>query len=106
MKQGARRPICTTAVGRALLSTKSDKEIGLIVRRLNAEREPDVAPLSLTEILDAVTEGRELGYFVTKGTAKPRAGVIALPIGNLATGPMIAIDIGTQMQRISWKSSV
>src|SRR3546814_16028246 len=77
MKQGARRPICTTAVGRALLSTKSDKEIGLIVRRLNAEREPDVAPLSLTEILDAVNEGRELGYFVTKGTATPGAGGIA-----------------------------
>src|SRR3546814_15408231 len=75
MKQGALRPVCTTAVGMALLSTKSDKEIGLIVRRLNAEREPDVAPLSLTEILGAVNEGRELGYFVTKGTATPGAGV-------------------------------
>src|SRR3546814_19430776 len=74
MKQGARRPICTTAVGRALLSTKSDKEIGLIVRRLNAEREPDVAPLSLTEILDAVNEGRELGYFVTKRSEERRVG--------------------------------
>ena len=100
MKQGARRPICTTAVGRALLSTKSDKEIGLIVRRLNAEREPDVAPLSLTEILDAVNEGRELGYFVTKGTATPGAGVIALPIGNLADGPLLAIAIGAPIDRI------
>src|SRR3546814_10766543 len=84
MKQGARRPICTTAVGRALLSTKSDKEIGLIVRRLNPEREPDVAPLSLTEILDAVNEGRELVYFFTNGTANPGAVVIAYPNGNLA----------------------
>src|SRR3546814_5938711 len=100
MKQGARRPICTTAVGRALLSTKSDKEIGLIGRRLNAEREPDVAPLSLTEILDAVNEGRELGYFVTKGTATPGAGVIALPIGNLADGPLLAIAIGAPIDRI------
>src|SRR3546814_7482790 len=58
MKHGARRPICTTAVGRALLSTKSDKEIGLIVSRLNAERAPDVAPISLTEIHVAVNEDR------------------------------------------------
>src|SRR3546814_19110071 len=99
MKQGARRPICTTAVGRALLSTKSDKEIGLIVRRLNAEREPDVAPLSLTEILDAVNEGRELGYFVTKGTATPGAGVIALPIGNLADGSSAERRVGKEWVR-------
>ncbi|MCP3733079.1 helix-turn-helix domain-containing protein [Sphingomonas sp. MG17] len=100
MKQGARRPICMTAIGRALLSTKSDKEIGAIVRRLNAEREPGVAPLSLTEILEAVNEGRELGYFVTKGTATPGAGVISLPIGNRAEEPPLAIGIGAPIDRI------
>src|SRR3546814_3480599 len=71
MKQGARRTLCTTAVARALLSTKSDKEIGLIVRRLNAERDPDVAPLSLTEILHAVNEGRAIGYFFTQSAESP-----------------------------------
>lgn len=100
MKQGVRRPVCMTAIGRALLSTKSDKEIGAIVRRLNAEREPGVAPMAVTEILQAVNEGRELGYFVTKGTATPGAGVIALPIVSLVEGPPLAIGIGAPIDRI------
>src|SRR3546814_11311840 len=62
-------------------------------------------PLSLTEILDAVNEGRELGYFVTKGTATPGAGVIALPIGNLADGPLLAIAIGAPIDRIEKERS-
>lgn len=100
MKQGARRPICTTAVGRALLSTKADKEIGAIVRRLNAEREEGAALLSQAEILDGVNEGRRLGYFVTKGAATPGAGVVAVPIANLVDEPPLVIGIGAPIDRI------
>jgi DNA-binding IclR family transcriptional regulator len=100
MRQGARRPICMTAIGRALLSTKSDKKIAAIVRRLNAEREAGVAPLSTNEILDAIGEGRELGYFVTRGTVTPGGGVIALPIGNPVDEPPLAIGIGAPIDRI------
>jgi len=100
MKQGARRPICTTAIGRALLSTKTDKEIGAIVRRLNAERAEGAPLLSQAEVLEGVNEGRRLGFFITKGMATSGAGVVALPVANLADEPPLAIGIGAPIDRI------
>ena len=100
MRQGARRPLCTTAVGQALLSTKSDKQIGAIVRRVNAERPADASPLSPQEIIDKVKEGRKLGYYLTKGTVTPGAGVIAMPIAGLGDHPPLAIGIGAPIYRI------
>jgi DNA-binding IclR family transcriptional regulator len=47
-----------------------------------------------------VNEGRELGYFVTKGTATPGAGVIAMPVANLVDEPPLAIGIGAPIDRI------
>ncbi|ATE66391.1 IclR family transcriptional regulator [Rhizorhabdus dicambivorans] len=100
MKQGARRPICTTAIGRSLLSSKTDREIRAIVRRLNAEREEGSPLLSEAQVLDGVNEGRRLGYFVTKGSATPGAGVVAVPIGTLVDEPPFAIGIGAPIDRI------
>src|SRR3546814_18968124 len=76
MKQGARRSTSTTAVGRALLSTKPNKEIGQIVRRLNAEQVPEVALPSLPEIPDAANEGHAHGFSFTKITGNTGAVVI------------------------------
>lgn len=68
--------------------------------RLNAERETGVAPLSLTEMLEAVNEGRELGYFVTKEAAPPGAGITSLPTGNLVEETPLAIGIGAPIDRM------
>lgn len=100
MKQGAARPLCTTAIGRALLSSKSDKEIGAIVRRANAERPANEPPLSPGEIVEAVRQGRKLGYFLTKGMVTPGAAVIAMRLDGLSDHPPLAIGIGAPIDRI------
>jgi DNA-binding IclR family transcriptional regulator len=105
MKQGAFRPLCRTAVGRALLSSRSDKEIGTIVRRANAERPPGEPPTSQDEVIEAVRQGRKLGYFLTKGTVTPGAGVIAMRIEGLRDHPPLAIAIGAPIDRIESEQS-
>lgn len=100
MKQGACRPLCTTAIGRALLSSKSDTEIGLIVRRANAERDASDPLMSPSEIIDAVRHGRKLGYFLTKGMVTPGAAVIAMRLDGLGEHPPLAVGIGAPIDRI------
>lgn len=100
MKQGAYRPICTTAMGRALLSNKSDTEIGAIVRRANAEREASDPLISPSEVLDAVRLGRKQGYFLTKGIVTPGAAVIAMRLDKLDDHPALAIGIGAPIDRV------
>jgi DNA-binding IclR family transcriptional regulator len=100
MKQGACRPLCTTAIGRALLSSKSDTEIGAIVRRANAEREAGDPLISPAEVLDAVRHGRKLGYFLTKGIVTPGAAVIAMRLDGLGDHPPLAVGIGAPVDRI------
>lgn len=100
MKQGAYRPLAQTAIGRALLSSKSDKEIGAIVRRANAERAAGDPLISPNEVIDAVRHGRKLGYFLTKGTVTPGAAVIAMRLDGLGDHPAMAIGIGAPIDRI------
>ena len=105
MKQGASRPLCTTAVGRALLSGKSDKEIGAIVRRANAERAANDPVVAASGVIDAVRQGRKLGYFLTKGTMTPGAAVIAMCLDELGDHPPLAIGIGAPIDRIESEQS-
>jgi DNA-binding IclR family transcriptional regulator len=100
MKQGACRPLSTTAIGRALLSSKSDREIGAIVRRANAERAASDPLISPSEVIDAVRQGRKLGYFLTKGTVTPGAAVIAMRLDGLGDHPPLAIGIGAPIDRV------
>lgn len=100
MKQGAYRPLCTTAIGRALLSGKSDREIGAIVRRANAERASDDPLISQSEVIEAIRQGRRLGYFLTKGSVTPGAAVLAVRLDGLDDHPPLAIGIGAPIDRI------
>lgn len=94
MKPGSLRPICTTAVGRALLSLKSDSEIRSIIRRVNSERADDTPMVDTKEVLAAVAKVRSDGYALTRGTATPGAGVIAKVLSPLPDQPPMAIGIG------------
>jgi len=100
MKQGAARPLCATAIGRALLSDKSDKEIGAIVRRANAERAPDEPHLLASEVVEAIRLDRKRGYSITKGVVTPGAAVIAMRLEVPPDEPPLAIGIGAPIDRI------
>ncbi len=100
MKPGAIRPLCQTAVGRALLSEKSDSEIKAIVRRINSERAPGTAAQQIDSVLKAVRRIRDTGYSATFGDATPDAGVVAALLPRIEGQPAMAVGIGAPLGKI------
>ncbi|HWV51033.1 IclR family transcriptional regulator [Pseudorhodoplanes sp.] len=100
MKPGAIRPLCQTAVGRALLSEKSDAEIKAIVRRINSERAPGSPPQQVDVILKAVRKVRDTGYSATFGDATADAGVVAALLPRIEGQPAMAVGIGAPLGKI------
>lgn len=100
MKPGSIRPLCQTAVGRALLSEKSDSEIKSIVRRINSERPPNTPLQQVDAVLKAVRKIRETGYSATFGDATPDAGVVAALLPRIDGQPAMAVGIGAPIGKL------
>lgn len=100
MKAGVRRPLCHTAVGQALLSLRPEREVRLLVRRINAERADGTEGVAVQPLIDALGRGRRLGYFCTLGTATPGAGVVAVPVPGMEESGPLAMGIGAPIARI------
>lgn len=94
MKAGSLRPIFRTAVGLALLSLKTDAEIGALARRVNAEREAGEPLVKTEDILAAIGGIRDKGYAMTVSNATPGAAVIARVLPGLPGQPPMAVGIG------------
>ena len=100
MKPGSLRPLCRTAIGLALLLEKTDAEIRLLVRRINAERRTDEPLEETASVLEAVGRSRKIGYVVTHGKATSGAGVVAVPLPPVEAQPRMALGIGAPLVRI------
>lgn len=94
IKPGSLRPLCRAAVGRVLLSQKTDVDVIYLLRRVNAE-EPNVSRhLSESALLHELDIIRQQGYAYTEGTVNPQAGVIAMQLPSPASQPPMVIGIG------------
>lgn len=100
MKPGSLRPLCRTAIGLALLMGRSDAEIKLLVRRINAERRQGEPAEDLSSVLEGLRRSRKIGYVVTQGAATPGAGVVAVPLPLVEAQPSMALGIGAPLERI------
>lgn len=93
-RTGVLRPICRVAVGKALLSKKSDAEIGLIVRGANALAQDPRQRVSQASVLADVRLCQQEGWTETHGTAVRGKNVIAVPLPPLPNQPDLAIGLG------------
>jgi DNA-binding IclR family transcriptional regulator len=93
---GTLAPICPAAVGKALLMTKSDKEVGLLVRRINSDESDPTRLVNLTALLKDLAECRRRGYALSTGAVIPGVSVIAAPWPLLPGQPQMALGLGTR----------
>jgi DNA-binding IclR family transcriptional regulator len=94
LKPGSLRPLCKAAIGRVLLSYKSDVEVLALLRRINAEEPDQKRRVSATALFEELESIREQGYAYTEGTVNPVAGVVAVGMPTPASQPRMGVGIG------------
>lgn len=103
---GMMRPIHRAGLGIMLLSTKSDGEVGRMVRRYNAEAEDDAVIVSEAEVLAEVRKARSLGWCETSDLITPGAGVIATLLPLPIEGRCLSIGLGGPSSRIRGRREI
>lgn len=100
---GTLRPLHRSAIGIMLLSEMSDAQIGLLIRRFNAQRPETQSAIRPTELMRAIAFARDHGYYETAGVMTPGAGVIATVLPLAMRGVRIGIGIGAPFARLHAK---
>lgn len=100
IKPGSLRPLCRSAVGRVLLSQKTDVDVIYLLRRINAEETNPKKRLSESDFLSELDMVRQQGYAYTEGTVNSRAGVVAMQLPTPANQPHMGIGIGADIAQL------
>jgi len=100
IKPGSLRPLCRAAVGRVLLSQKTDVDVIYLLRRINAEERDLSKQMGESELLEELDIVRRQGYAYTEGTINLQAGVIAMRLPTPASQPDMVIGIGTHIAEL------
>lgn len=97
---GLLRPMTCTALGRVLLTRKSDAEIKAIIRRNNADAEDSSHRVQERHFLTEIEVIRSQGFAESRGKMTPEANVIAMPVPDQPDSAPLAIGVGGPMARI------
>lgn len=90
-------PVCHDALGRALLTTETDREVYGIVRRANAEEGAKV--IDVEAFIEELRTQRKNGYAECDDCGSRRERVLAIPL-RAPFGIPAAIGIGVQADRL------
>lgn len=91
------RPLYRTALGRVLLSLKTDAEVAPILRRANAEAE-NPARLDVKSALVEIQQFREEGYAWSLGSMVPGRGAVAICLPVHRVHHAVAIGIAGPLE--------
>jgi len=97
---GTLRPMHRTAIGIMLMSQLDDAQIGLLLRRYNAEAGKQWPIAQISETFRAIASARENGYYESANLATSGAGVIATLLPTPIRGQRLGIGIGGPVDRL------
>lgn len=78
-KPGDRVPMYATAIGRALMSAMTEKDLDAVIARTSFQRFADNTPTSEAALRDLVAEARAQGYSVNDNGYQPHLLGVAIP---------------------------
>jgi IclR family transcriptional regulator, KDG regulon repressor len=99
--EGHHRSLTCSAMGRALLSLKPDKEVLAWARRCTAEATDDRFKVREAEFLTLIREVRDRGYAATAGDVTPGLGAFAVAFASPMGRMPLAVGVGGPLGRIS-----
>lgn len=95
------RPLQSCGLGIMMLTQMTDAEVGLLVRRFNAEMPGHELARPEAEVLADVGLAREQGYFETFGMVTAEVGTIATTLRLPWDGRCLAVGIGGPLNRMN-----
>lgn len=99
-------PMACCASGRALLSKKTDEEIGKIIRRTIAETTNKYWKETAQSALEGAQKCRELGYSHTIECVAPGRSGIAVDVPSIGIKTQFAITVASSTARIEQKKDM
>lgn len=83
-KTGSLRPLFRSAAGKVLLTSLSEREIAMLLRKANALEADPVHRLEFADVRHEIAQVRRVGYATSLGTSMPGAAALAVlvPVGR------------------------
>ena len=103
VEDGQHKLLTASAVGRMLLSLKSDGEIQRWVHRCNAEAGEEQLLIGASEFKAIIDQIRRQGFTQTRGDITPEFGAIAVAVPAPRGFMPMALGVGIPVQRIEAK---
>lgn len=100
------RPLAVSAVGKALLSLKSDDEIKKLVHGANVDASDSRFRVNPQALIAELTDVRSRGYAETCGEVSDGIATIAMPVRPLLGQSPLAVAVGGTIERIRSKKSL
>ena len=97
---GILRPMTCSALGRMLLTRKTNDQIRAIVRRNNADAQDSAHRVQEQQFLTEIETIRSQGFAESRGKMTPGANVIAMLVPDQPDTAPLAIGVGGPMMRM------
>jgi DNA-binding IclR family transcriptional regulator len=104
LRAGNIRPVCVAALGKALLTLKSDEEIARIVRRANSQERNHARRIKEIPFLDEMRQNRMRGWTESSRAAiEEGRGILGMLLPHLDGQPPLAIGLGGALGEVEAK---
>jgi IclR family KDG regulon transcriptional repressor len=102
-KTGSLRPLFRTAAGKMLLSLKPEREIALLLRRVNALEKDAALRLDFDSVIADRETSRRAGYAISLGTNNPGAAALAVLLPVPRGAEPLTLSVGGPLAEIRRK---
>ena len=98
-KPGDTKPLHSSAIGKAMLSFLSDKEITALMKKTGIKQVTGTTIVSPSKLISNIRQSSQKGFFVTRG--ENVADVLGISVGLRIAGEPLGIAIAGPIERLS-----
>jgi DNA-binding IclR family transcriptional regulator len=103
VQAGVLRPLCTSAVGLALLSEMDARELSEAVTRVRLDKIAGASGVRVATVKREVAEIRRRGFAMSRGGVSSGSGMIAMPLPRPLCSRRVTVGIGGPLERLDTK---
>jgi DNA-binding IclR family transcriptional regulator len=99
-KTGSLRPLFRSAAGKVLLTTLTEREVGMLLRKANALEVDEAQRLDFADVRREIDNARRLGYAISMGTSMPGAAALAVLVPVARDREPMSLSVGGPMREV------